>query len=119
LIVEAGNTQIKIEVTPLSRGCVYQPVVRSVSARVEEEFGFAEIQVVSFADLYAGVVAALVANIRPISTISVTWSPTRESTRSFARLSLLTSSVVTDRWRRCYIQRASILKRNSDADLKA
>jgi hypothetical protein len=34
--------------------------VKSVSARVEDEFGFAEIQVVSFADLYAGkIVAAL------------------------------------------------------------
>ena len=37
-----------------------RPTVRSVSARVEEELGFAEIQVVSFADLYAGkIVAAL------------------------------------------------------------
>jgi Nucleotidyl transferase AbiEii toxin, Type IV TA system len=42
------------------RGCVYEPVVRSVSAGVEEEFGFAEMPVVSFADLYAGkIVAAL------------------------------------------------------------
>lgn len=60
LLVEADGAQIKIEVTPVLRGCVYEPVVRSVSARVEEEFGFAEIQVVSFADLYAGkIVAAL------------------------------------------------------------
>lgn len=60
LLVEADGAQIKIEVTPVLRGCVYEPVVRSVSARVEEEFGFAEIQIVSFADLYAGkIVAAL------------------------------------------------------------
>jgi predicted nucleotidyltransferase component of viral defense system len=60
LIVEADVAQIKIEVTPVLRGCVYEPVVRSVSTRVEEEFGFAEIPVVSFADLYAGkIVAAL------------------------------------------------------------
>lgn len=60
LLVEADGAQIKIEVTPVLRGCVYEPAVRSVSARVEEEFGFAEIQVVSFADLYAGkIVAAL------------------------------------------------------------
>jgi predicted nucleotidyltransferase component of viral defense system len=51
LLVEADGAQIKIEVTPVLRGCVYEPAVRSVSARVEEEFGFAEIQVVSFADL--------------------------------------------------------------------
>jgi len=60
LIVRADGAQIKIEVTPVLRGCVYEPEVRSVSARVEEAFGFAEMPVVSFADLYAGkIVAAL------------------------------------------------------------
>jgi predicted nucleotidyltransferase component of viral defense system len=60
LIVRADDAQIKIEVTPVLRGCVYEPTVRSVSARVEAEFGFAEMPVVSFADLYAGkIVAAL------------------------------------------------------------
>jgi predicted nucleotidyltransferase component of viral defense system len=60
LIVRGDGAQIKIEVTPVLRGCVYDPEVRSVSARVEEEFGFAEMSVVSFADLYGGkIVAAL------------------------------------------------------------
>ena len=60
LIVRADGAQIKIEVTPVLRGCVYEPDVRSVSARVEEEFGFAEMLVVSFPDLYGGkIVAAL------------------------------------------------------------
>ncbi|RYG25889.1 nucleotidyl transferase AbiEii/AbiGii toxin family protein [bacterium] len=60
LIVRSGNVQIKIEVTPVLRGTVYEPVMTSVVDAVEEEFGFAEIQVVSFADLYAGkIVAAL------------------------------------------------------------
>ena len=60
LIVRADDAQIKIEVTPVLRGCVYEPALRSVSARVEAEFGFAEISIVSFADLYAGkIVAAL------------------------------------------------------------
>ncbi len=60
LIVRADEAQIKIEVTPVLRGCIYDPAVRSVSARVEAEFGFAEMLVVSFADLYAGkIVAAL------------------------------------------------------------
>jgi hypothetical protein len=59
LLVEVDRAQIKIEVTPVLRGC-YEPVGRGGSARVEEEFGFAEIQVVNFADLYAGkIVAAL------------------------------------------------------------
>ena len=60
LIVRADNAQIKVEVTPVLRGCVYEPAIRSVSARVEAEFGFAEMPVVSSADLYAGkIVAAL------------------------------------------------------------
>jgi predicted nucleotidyltransferase component of viral defense system len=58
--VELEGVTIKIEVTPVLRGCVYEPEVRAVSAKVEDQFGFAEIQVVSFADLYAGkLVAAL------------------------------------------------------------
>jgi predicted nucleotidyltransferase component of viral defense system len=60
LMVRADGVQIKIEVTPVLRGCVYESEVRIVSEAVEDAFGFAEIQVVSFADLYAGkIVAAL------------------------------------------------------------
>ncbi|MGY3622096.1 hypothetical protein ACVJGD_008292 [Bradyrhizobium sp. USDA 10063] len=60
LTVQGGDAQIKIEVTPVLRGCVFHPELRSVSPKVEEEFGFAETQVVSFSDLYAGkIVAAL------------------------------------------------------------
>lgn len=60
LLVRANDVQIKIEVTPVLRGCVYEPSLMSVSKEVEEQLGFAEIQVVSFADLYAGkIVAAL------------------------------------------------------------
>jgi predicted nucleotidyltransferase component of viral defense system len=60
LVVRADRAQIKIEVTPVLRGCVYEPTVRQVSSRVEAEFGFAEMPIVSFADLYAGkIVAAL------------------------------------------------------------
>jgi hypothetical protein len=60
IFVEANGVQIKIEVTPVLRGCVYEPGIRSVSPPVEAQFGFAEIQVVSFPDLYAGkFVAAL------------------------------------------------------------
>ena len=60
LFVMADGVRIRIEVTPVLRGCVFEPESRSVSPAVEEEFGFAEINVVSFADLYAGkLVAAL------------------------------------------------------------
>jgi predicted nucleotidyltransferase component of viral defense system len=60
LFVDEDGVRIKIEVTPVLRGCVYEPQRRSVSPTVEDRFGYAEIQVVSFADLYAGkLVAAL------------------------------------------------------------
>jgi len=60
LLIRHDNAQVKIEVTPVLRGCVFDPEVRSVSSSVEDAFGFAEIRVVSFADLYAGkIVAAL------------------------------------------------------------
>ena len=42
------------------RGAVFEPQTRAVSPAVEENFGFAETLVVSFADLYGGkIVAAL------------------------------------------------------------
>ncbi len=60
LMLQEGRTQIKIEVTPVLRGCVFEPVSHPVCARIEKDFGFAEMRVVSFADLYAGkIVAAL------------------------------------------------------------
>ncbi|TIL42768.1 nucleotidyl transferase AbiEii/AbiGii toxin family protein [Mesorhizobium sp.] len=56
--VQRGDAQIKIEVTPVLRGCVFAPEWREVSHSVEDAFGFARIQVVSFADLYAGKIMA-------------------------------------------------------------
>lgn len=60
LTVRTQGVQIKIEVTPVLRGCVFEPKLVSVKPAVEEEFGFAEARTVSFEDLYAGkIVAAL------------------------------------------------------------
>lgn len=60
LFVRDQDTQVKIEVTPVLRGCVRDAEVRAVVSTVEERFGYAEVQIVSFADLYAGkIVAAL------------------------------------------------------------
>jgi predicted nucleotidyltransferase component of viral defense system len=60
LLVRAGGVQIKVEVAPVVRGCVFAPVLRPVAPLVEDTFGFAEMQIVSFADLYAGkAIAAL------------------------------------------------------------
>lgn len=58
LIVQVYDVQIKIEVTPVLRGCVYPAQMRPVSPQVERQFGFAEMPVVSFPDLYAGKIMA-------------------------------------------------------------
>src|SRR5678815_4330509 len=36
LLVRANDVQIKIEVTPVLRGCVYEPTIMSVSKEVED-----------------------------------------------------------------------------------
>jgi predicted nucleotidyltransferase component of viral defense system len=60
LIVEAGRSVVKIELSPVLRGTVYEPVVMQISQSAEDAFGFAEVPVVSFEDLFAGkMVAAL------------------------------------------------------------
>ncbi|HSH43801.1 MAG TPA: nucleotidyl transferase AbiEii/AbiGii toxin family protein [Arenicellales bacterium] len=59
LIVRTPDqVEIKIEVTPVLRGCVYDPQLQTVSPAVEENFGFAEINVLSQPDLYAGKIMA-------------------------------------------------------------
>lgn len=58
LVVSEGTSAIKVEVSPVLRGTVFEPERKRVSAAVEERFGFAEMQLVSDADLYAGKIAA-------------------------------------------------------------
>lgn len=52
------RVQIKIEVTPVLRGSVYNPETMTICGKAEDQFGFAEISVLSFADLYAGKILA-------------------------------------------------------------
>ncbi|OCA54983.1 nucleotidyl transferase AbiEii/AbiGii toxin family protein [Photorhabdus namnaonensis] len=58
IIVTSQEAQIKIEVSPVARGTLYPPQGRDVVEVVEDEFGFASIQVVSIADLYGGKLCA-------------------------------------------------------------
>lgn len=58
LIVRAGAAQIKVEVSPVLRGTVFDPEVCSVRPTVEDRFGYAEMLVVALPDLYAGKIAA-------------------------------------------------------------
>lgn len=60
MLVSNGEAEIKVEVSPVLRGSVYPESDRRIVARAEAEFGFAEVPVLSFEDLYAGkIVAAL------------------------------------------------------------
>jgi len=60
LVIRANRAQVKIECSPVVRGVVNKPVLMQVSDAVEAGFGFAEMSVASFDDLYAGkLVAAL------------------------------------------------------------
>lgn len=60
LTVGAPGPQVKIEVNPVLRGSLHAPVDRSVRPVVSDEFGFAEMKVLGFDDLYGGkLVAAL------------------------------------------------------------
>lgn len=57
--------QIKIEVSPVLRGTVYAPEVRTICEPAEEAFGFAEMPVLSFADVYAGKAVAALSRQHP------------------------------------------------------
>lgn len=59
LVVRTKNrVQIKVEVTPVLRGCVYEPGIVPIAKNAEDLFGYAEINTLSFADLYAGKILA-------------------------------------------------------------
>lgn len=51
IMVSHGQVRIKIETSPVSRGTVCRPAMRTTSAVVTEQFGFAEVKVVAFEDL--------------------------------------------------------------------
>lgn len=58
LVVSRNGVKIKIELSPVLRGTVFEPEMREVCKKVEDEFGYAEIAVVALPDLYAGKICA-------------------------------------------------------------
>jgi len=58
LIVSKAGVQIKIELSPVLRGTVYEPKVLEVGEKVEDVFGYVAVPVVSLADLYGGKIYA-------------------------------------------------------------
>jgi len=58
LVAWRGRVRVKIEVSPVLRGCVREPSVRGLSSAVEAQFGYIEAPVVHVDDLYAGKLCA-------------------------------------------------------------
>lgn len=58
LMVSVPNASIKVETSPVLRGAVKPPVTMQVSESVQDTFGFAEMNVLAFEDLYAGKIHA-------------------------------------------------------------
>jgi predicted nucleotidyltransferase component of viral defense system len=54
IMLSDGRARIKIETSPVTRGVVYPPTLMVASDEVTEQFGFAEMNVVAFEDLYGG-----------------------------------------------------------------
>lgn len=65
LVASRGRARVQIETTPVMRGTVHPVRSMVVRPRVEETFGFAEVQVLDFADLYAGKLAAALSRQHP------------------------------------------------------
>ena len=65
VLVRQGATEIKIETSPVARGTVHPPELRAVTDGVAEAFGFAEMKVVSFEDLFGGKLHAAVDRQHP------------------------------------------------------
>src|SRR6056297_326448 len=58
LIVRQKDLTVKVEISPVLRGTVFKSEKKRISKLAERNFGFAEMQVVSFEDLYAGKILA-------------------------------------------------------------
>lgn len=65
LVASRGRARVQIETTPVIRGTVHPVRSMVVRPRVEGAFGFAEVQVLDFADLYAGKLAAALSRQHP------------------------------------------------------
>ncbi len=58
LILQLNEIRIKVELSPVIRGTVFSPRLMEICETAEQEFGYAEVQVASLPDLYAGKLCA-------------------------------------------------------------
>lgn len=65
LIASRVRTQVKIETSPVMRGAVHPVRRMDLRPSVERQFGSAQVQVLDFADLYGGKLAATLSRQHP------------------------------------------------------
>lgn len=58
IIVSNNIASIKIEPNYTLRGCIFPPEVHQICGKAEQEYGYAEIQIISTAELYGGKMCA-------------------------------------------------------------
>lgn len=89
LLVVRNGVQIKVELSPVLRGTVYEPKLMEVCATVEDEFGYVEVPVVALADLYAGKICAALDRQHPRDLFDVKWLLENEGLTDEIRKALL------------------------------
>jgi hypothetical protein len=57
-VVQGRDVQIKIELSPVTRGVIHEPINMEAHADVQDEFGYAAVNVVQAPDLYGGKICA-------------------------------------------------------------
>jgi len=65
VLARLEGVEIKIETSPVTRGVVHDPETRAISDVVADRFGYAEMQIVSFEDLFGGKLHAAVDRQHP------------------------------------------------------
>jgi hypothetical protein len=73
LLVWQGETNVKLEVSPVLRGSVYPVEIRQLSAKASKAFGFARVPVFSFEDLFGGKICAALDRQHPRDLYDVYW----------------------------------------------
>jgi predicted nucleotidyltransferase component of viral defense system len=73
LLIAQQGVQIKLELSPVLRGSVFPPEEKEVVDLVEETFGYARMQVMSFSDVYAGKICAALDRQHPRDLFDIKW----------------------------------------------
>lgn len=89
LIVSRNGVQIKVELSPVLRGTVFEPESMEVCEAVENEFGYAEMPVMALADLCAGKICAALDRQHPRDLFDVKWLLENEGLTDDIRKALL------------------------------